>query len=152
MADWGELAAGAPKIASVGRELLYRTGHGAALLATVRGEGIPRIHPISVAIIRDRLVAFMIVGSPKTRDLETDGRYSLHAHMDLAKPNELEIRGHAHEVGDSALVDEAVKSWHFEVDDSYRLFEFDIETALLGERATDHDWPPSYTRWTSSGR
>jgi general stress protein 26 len=151
MASWGEMAQEAPKIASVGRDLLYRSGHGSGLLATVRDGGIPRIHPISVGIVGDHLVAFIIRSSPKTRDLELDGRYSLHAHMDLSRPNELEVRGHARAVTDQALIDQAAAGWNFEVDDDYRLFEFDIETALLGERATGHDWPPAYTRWSAAG-
>ncbi len=36
MASWAELEAAAPGIASAGRELLQRDGHGKAMLATVR--------------------------------------------------------------------------------------------------------------------
>jgi hypothetical protein len=35
------------------------------------------------------------------------------------------------------------------VDESYTLFEFSIETALLGARATADDWPPRYASWPS---
>ncbi len=41
------------------------------------------------------------------------------------------------------------EDWPFEADDTYRLFEFDIENALLGKRPTVNDWPPIYTRWSS---
>ena len=41
--------------------------------------------------------------------------------------------------------------WAFEVDDSYTLFEFSIEHALLGARPTADDWPPIYTSWRATG-
>ncbi len=43
----------------------------------------------------------------------------------------------------------AVASWSFDADDSYRLFEFSIEQAVLGERSGPDEWPPHYTSWRS---
>jgi hypothetical protein len=146
MATWADLTRGNPAITKLGRELLYRTGSGEALLATVRGDGLPRIHPIAVGIVSDRVVAF-INDSPKGRDLERDGRYALHSHLDLQVPHELELRGHARLVTGDTLRAEAAAGWSFEVDDSYRLFELDIEHALIGERASRNAWPPRYTTW-----
>lgn len=148
MATWGDLARGNPTLAARGRELLYRSGIGEGLIATVRGDGLPRVHPIAVGIVGERLVAF-INDSPKGRDLERDGRYALHSHLDLEVPHELELRGRARLVTDRALRDEAAAGWSFTVDDGYRLFELDIEHALLGERASRRAWPPRYTTWTS---
>ena len=65
------------------------------LLATVRGDDPPRIHPISVAIVDGRLLAFIILAGPKRRDLEEDGRYAMHSHVDLTAPDEVSIRGRA---------------------------------------------------------
>ncbi|MEO8510967.1 MAG: pyridoxamine 5'-phosphate oxidase family protein [Chloroflexota bacterium] len=146
MATWADLTRGNPAIAKLGRELLYRTGSGEALLATVRGDGLPRIHPIAVGIVSERVVAF-INDSAKRRDLERDGRYALHSHLDLQVPHELELRGRVHLVADGQLRAEAAAGWSFEVDDGYRLFELDIEHALIGERASRNAWPPSYTSW-----
>jgi hypothetical protein len=50
---------------------------------------------------------------------------------------------------DATLRAAAAAAWPFEADDTYRLFEFDIESALLGERPTANDWPPVYTRWSN---
>lgn len=146
MATWADLTRGNPAIAELGRALLYRTGSGEALLATIRGDGLPRIHPIAVGIVSERLVAF-INDSPKGRDLERDGRYALHAHLDLQVPHELELRGRARLVAGGQLRDEAAAGWSFEVDDGYKLFELDIEHALIGERARRNAWPPHYTSW-----
>ena len=94
MATWAEFATAAPELASQGRDLLYRGGHGQALLATVRGDELPRIHPISLGIVGDRLYAF-ILRSAKRLDLEQDGRFALHTLQDPAAPSEFAVRGRA---------------------------------------------------------
>ncbi len=151
MVTWAEFAAAAPEIASEGTRLIYAMGGGKALLATVRGDDPPRIHPITVAIVGERLYAFIIARSPKKLDLELDGRYALHTHMDQAAPNEFALRGRARLVDDPDERERVAAGWAFEVDDSYTLFEFSIENALLGARPTADDWPPIYTSWRATG-
>ena len=148
---WAEFAAAAPEIASEGTRLIYAMGGGKALLATVRGDDPPRIHPITVAIVGERLYAFIIARSPKKLDLELDGRYALHTHMDQAAPNEFALRGRARLVDAPDERERVGAGWAFEVDDSYALFEFSIENAVLGARATADDWPPIYTSWRATG-
>ncbi len=147
MVTWAEFAAAAPEIAAEGRRLIYARGDGEALLATVRGDEPPRIHPINVAIVGDGLYAFVITSSPKRRDLGSDGRYALHTHQDPAAPSEVMVRGRANEVVDPAERSRVAAGWAFDVDETYTLFEFSIETALLGARPTADDWPPRYTAW-----
>jgi hypothetical protein len=140
------MQAAAPDLAAEGRRLIHRTGTGEVLLATVRDDGPLRIHPVNVAILEDHLVAF-ILASPKCTDLERDGRYAMHAHQDQAAPSEFSVRGRARLVTDPALRSAIASSWSFEPDETYRLFEFDIDAAVLGTRATADDWPPVYTTW-----
>lgn len=147
MVAWNDFAAAAPEMAANGRRLFERRGDGEALLATVRGDLPPRIHPINVAIVNGRLLAFLIVGSAKVADLEGDGRYALHAHQDPAEPHEFQVRGRAAEVTDLATRAAAAAAWSFEINAGYRLFEFGIEHAVFGERASPDDWPPAYTSW-----
>ncbi len=147
MVTWDEFAAAAPEIAATGRRLIERTGIGEALLATVRADDPPRINPVYVAVVGGRLVSFLIVGSAKVGDLAADGRYALHAHQDPAEPSEFLVRGRAIEVVDPAFRAEAAGAWSFEVDDGYRLFEFSIDQAVLGERPDADAWPPRYTSW-----
>ena len=151
MASWAEFAEQASAIASAGHALIYRTDKGGGLLSTVRGDGLPRLHPISVAVTAGRLVAFIIVDSPKAKDLAEDGRYAFHAHHDPDIPNEFVVRGRARPIDDEARAGIAA-AWYFEVDDTYRLFEFDIEHAVLGERASPRAWPPRYTSWRDPNR
>jgi hypothetical protein len=152
MTSWGEFATAAPEIAAEARRLIYARGDGEALLATVRNDDLPRIHPVNVAIVEDRLYVFVIAASPKRIDLERDGRYALHTHQDPAAPSELMVNGRARLVDDPGERTRAATDWPFRIDDGYKLFELAIETAVLGVRATANDWPPVYSRWPSRPR
>jgi hypothetical protein len=149
MVTWAEFQAAAPDLAAQGRRLFYRGDHGEALLATVRADEPPRIYPISVGIVDDRLYAF-INRSPKRRDLATDGRYALHTHQDPAVPREFAVRGRANLVADSDVRSAVAAQWSFEADETYDLFEFSIESALLGLRDGPDEWPPRYTSWSAA--
>ena len=151
MVTWAEFAGAAPEIASEGRRLIHAAGGGKALLASVRGDDLPRVHPITVAIVDERLYAFIIARSPKKLDLELDGRYALHTHLDPTAPTEIALRGRARLVDEPDERARVAVGWAFEVDDSYTLFEFSIESALLGARPTADDWPPVYSSWRATG-
>ena len=144
---WDAFAASAPDLADAGLALLDRTGSGRGLLATVRVDTPPRINPVTLRIVDGRLLVFVIIGSAKDRDLLDDGRYALHAQWDPAVPHEFSVRGHVLEVDDHAVRDAAVAVWPFEADDSYRLYELLVDTALLGERPDADSWPPVYRSW-----
>jgi len=147
MPSWADLAAAAPAIAADGRALLERSGIGEGLLATVRGDGPPRIHPVHVRIVDGRLLTFVIAGSAKAGDLAADPRYALHAHQDPGVPHEFLVRGRAAEVTDPRARAVAAAEWSFEVDDGYTLYELAIDHAVFGRRPTADDWPPVYTAW-----
>jgi hypothetical protein len=149
VATWADLEAAALELAEVGRHLIYRSGEGAALLATVRGSDPPRLHPINVGIVGGRLYAFVIGRSPKRRDLEADGRFALHSHVDPAAPSEFSIRGRAVVVEAPTLRSAVAGDWFFGVDESYVLFELSIDSALVGIRPTPEVWPPRYSSWTA---
>ena len=144
---WAEFAEAAPEVAAEGRRLIYARGHGETLLATVRGDGLPRIHPITVAIVGERLYAFVIAASPKRLDLELDGRYAMHTHQDPDAPSEFALSGRARRVEDGDERASVALGWWFDVDDTYTLFEFSIESAVQGARATADEWPPRYSTW-----
>jgi hypothetical protein len=148
MLTWADFRAAAPRLAEEGERLLYRDGIGQALLATVRGDDPPRIHPIHLAIADDHLYAF-IRQSPKLQDLEQDGRFALHTHQDPAAPSEFSLRGRAQLLRDEAVRSAVAAGWSFEVDESYRLVEFMIESALLGSRNNADEWPPRYSSWAT---
>ncbi|HUQ44485.1 MAG TPA: pyridoxamine 5'-phosphate oxidase family protein [Candidatus Limnocylindria bacterium] len=148
-AGWAEFAAAAPEVADEGARHLDRA-QGAALLATVRGDAAPRLHPVTVGIVDDGLFVFLL-DSAKRRDLIEDGRYALHAHQDMTAPDEFSVRGQARLVPAGEIRDRVADGWFFEVDDTYWLFELRVQTAILGRRTAD-EWPPRYTRWSAADR
>ncbi len=150
MANWADLAAAAPKIAAMGRELLYRTGDGEGLLVTVSGDSPPRVHPVNVGIVDGHLYTFVQPRSGKAHDLQVDGRYAMHTHYDPQAPHEFQVRGRARLVADPAQRAAIAANWFFNARD-YPLYELLIEHALLGHRPTANDWPPAYSSWKASG-
>ena len=147
MARWSEFQAAAPEMAAAGEETLFRSGSGDGLLTTISGNAPPRTHPVNVGIVDGRLMTFVQGASAKARDLLTDGRYALHAHVDPSRPQEFLLRGRGTVVTDPATRERAVASWPFTPGDSYPLVELDIEHALFGDRADPDAWPPAYTSW-----
>jgi hypothetical protein len=145
---WAAFEAAAPHLAAEGRNLLRQGGGDSGLLATVRGDATPRIHPVSVGIVDGCLYVF-VLPSPKLTDLETDGRFALHAHQDPAAPGEFSIRGRAVRVDDIARRAAAIGAWPFEADETYILFELRLEAAVVGRRAAD-EWPPRYEAWSAA--
>jgi hypothetical protein len=148
MLTWADFAAAAPELAEKGRALLYRTGSGEALLATVRADEPPRVHPIAVEVMDGGLFAF-ILPSPKLTDLASDGRYALHAYPDAAQPHEFVVRGRVIAVEGERRASLAER-WSWTVGEA-KCFELMIEEAILGERETADDWPPRYTAWPQRG-
>lgn len=147
LASWADFAAAAPGLAAAGARHLDRS-EGAALLATVRGDAPPRIHPVTVGIVDGALYVFLL-DSAKRKDLVEDGRYALHSHQDMAAPDEFSIRGHARLIPEGEVRARVGSGWVFEVDETYWLFELTLRSAILGERGAE-EWPPRYTRWTAT--
>ncbi|MEW5992065.1 MAG: pyridoxamine 5'-phosphate oxidase family protein [Chloroflexota bacterium] len=145
--SWTAFEAAAPDLAAEARRLLRRGGEDAGLLATVRGDQPPRIHPVNVGVVDGRLYVF-VLPSAKGTDLESDGRFALHSHQDPDAPSELSIRGRATLVADSFVRAAVATSWPFEVDASYRLFELRLTGIVIGRRPTAADWPPRYSTWS----
>ncbi|TAK01261.1 MAG: pyridoxamine 5'-phosphate oxidase family protein [Chloroflexota bacterium] len=145
---WAAFAAAAPDLAADARLLLRRGGGDEGLLATVRGDGLPRVHPVSVGIVDGRLYVF-VLPSAKLTDLEEDGRFALHAHQDPEAPSELLFRGRAVLVEDGFIRAAVATTWPFEVDGTYRLFELRLGHVVIGRRPTADDWPPVHESWSA---
>ena len=85
MATWSDMAAARPELESRARELFLIEQPdapgpaGLGYLATVRADGGPRVHPVSPAVLEGRLYVYVLLSSPKLRDLQGDGRYALHS-------------------------------------------------------------------------
>ena len=97
---------------------------------------------MTVGLVDGGLYVFLL-DSAKRTDLVEDGRYALHAHQDQAAPDEFSVRGRARLIPQGELRNRVATGWFFEVDDTYWLFELQLQTAILGERRPD-EWPPPW--------
>ena len=74
--SWGEFATVRPGMAKFGEEKLRLN---VMYLATVKPDGYPRVHPFTPFIGSGHLFAFMEPTSPKGKDLQRNGMYSMHS-------------------------------------------------------------------------
>jgi hypothetical protein len=99
MVTWHAFEEEAPELASFGRERIDRR---VSFLATIRGEGGPRVHPVTPWIADDHLYVRMYPSSPKAADLQRDPRFALHSMMDNddGVGGEFALNGRANRVHD----------------------------------------------------
>src|SRR5205814_6524651 len=133
MASWPEFAAARPRLASAIRALVHQYGPGLGYLATVRGDGGPRVHPVSPVITEDGLFCF-VLDSPKRRDLERDGRYALHSYPPDDSDDEAYIAGRARQVTDHARLTRLAGTMRAEPELDWQLYEFTVDVAMLARR------------------
>lgn len=132
---WKDLSAAAPELAQVGGTLLNQFGVGLAFLATVRGDGAPRLHPVCPVISGEHLFVLITTTSPKHEDLVRDGRYALQT-FPQPKPgsDEFSLAGRARLLDDAATRAAVLRDARHRADESETLFELWIERVM-------------YTRW-----
>jgi hypothetical protein len=151
VATWADVAAAAPELAG-GGERLFRV-FTLAYLATVRRDGGPRVHPVTITVHDGRLYAFLVRGTPKRADLLRDPRYALHSFpsfpggtTDSYVDEEVVVFGTARPIEDAATR-EAVAAVHNDtVHDGDLLFELDVDRA---QHKTRRNGTAVYSRWPS---
>lgn len=149
MATWKQFEAAAPDLAAFGARRLARR---VSYLATIRNNGGPRVHPVTVHVGNGRLFVYMEPTSPKAGDLCRDNRYALHCQVadtngDLG---EFSISGRATVVEDSTsrtMLFEVARTEGFAPQDRYIVFELGVEKVL----STIYDGEqPKRERWNES--
>jgi hypothetical protein len=135
MTTWQEFANDAPELSSAVRARFEAAKHH--VLATLRRDGSPRVSGIGVGWHGADLVFGSMVGAVKARDLQRDGRFSLHAHPgdgSLAG-GDAKLSGRAVEVVDA----DELRAFYEKEDppgDSH-LFRIDLSEAVLTEIGED---------------
>jgi hypothetical protein len=132
MVTWEAFAAAAPDLARTGRALLFQFGGvGLAFLATVRGDGAPRVHPVCPVLSGDRLFVLITETSPKRRDLLRDGRYALQSFpQPRAGSDEFYVAGAAVLAEDPATRAAVLRDARHMADPSETAFELLIERVM----------------------
>jgi hypothetical protein len=135
MTSWKEFARQAPELAEFGKA---RLNGRVAYLGTIRSDGSPRVHPVT-PIVGDQLYLFMEPTSPKGKDLQRDGRYTLHCSVEDSSggSGEFYVRGRATFVDDPLIREQAVQAASYVPSDRYILFVFTIEFAFMNIYGTD---------------
>lgn len=72
MPTFADLSASAPTVAAFIGDRLTKTG--LCMLGTTRADGWPRVSPIEISLIDDRLYVGSMPNAVKARDLQRDGR------------------------------------------------------------------------------
>jgi hypothetical protein len=137
MITWGDLRRLRPEIADGGRALLYQHGLPLAYLATVRPDGLPRLHRRSPIIHQEGLYVF-IRPSPTQRDLLRDGRYAISTYPTPSNEDAFSVVGRAEAREDAALREAVERTFFSDRKLAYspwprdwRLFELFVDSALL---------------------
>jgi hypothetical protein len=152
--SWEAFKAEAPALAEAGQKLLFRLRPqvGWAFIATLRKDGAPRLHPISVIAAHDHLYVIIPNSSPKCADLLRDGRYALQAFPppDGEPGGELYLAGVAERIQDPALCQAIEAETGVRVEIGEELFELTLERVMLtrleaagtpAEHPVHHIWP-----------
>jgi hypothetical protein len=151
---WREFESEQPQLARQGADLLYHFGVGLAFLSTVRSDGGPRLHPICPVLTETGLYAF-IVPSPKRLDLQRDGRYALHSFPLEDNEDACYLTGTARHVLAPEIRHQVAHRFTHERSalgvpppgEDQRLFEFQVQVAMVTRTSGHGDPAPRHTIW-----
>lgn len=150
MVTWKQFAAAELKLADVGRALLFQFDVGLAFLATVRGDGAPRLHPVCPVLSNDRLFVLVTPASPKRRDLLRDGRFALQSFpQPKAGSDEFYISGRSDLVDDQAARADVLRDARHMADAAEIAFELWIDRVMhtRWEHVLTPQMRPVHTKW-----
>lgn len=153
MKTWYDFRKEAPALAETGKKLLFpsRSHVGYAFIATIRKDGAPRLHPISVVFSEDHLYVLIPTTSPKCSDLLRDGRYALQAFPPVPNDEneEFYISGLARPIRETEIRRALIDLTKIIVEDNEVLFELLLDRAMytkLVNRGTS-DEHPAHQMW-----
>ncbi len=135
MLSWSRFAALEPALAAYGEARFNRAR--VAFIATVAGDGSPRVNPVHPVVCEGRLLLFIEPGSPKLDDLVCNGLYALHSMVDnpTGVGGEFSVKGKATCIDDPAVRAPAIAAACHTPGDDCALFELFVDAAL----ARDYD-------------
>lgn len=118
---WGDFAASEPELANIGKQMLFQSRIGLAFLATLRKDGAPRLHPVSLVISNGHLYILIPTESPKCADLKRDGRYAMQAFpLPGGEGQEFYVAGRAEVIRDPAIRQAVIDDTQIRVQESLR--------------------------------
>jgi hypothetical protein len=149
---WGAFAEQAPEIARPAEELLR--AFTLAFVATLRPDGWPRVHPMTITLHEGGLYVFPVHSKPRSRDFEEDGRYSLHSFPRFREEtlatyvdDEFTCSGRAVAIDDGALRATVAEVHNDSVGERDRLMRLDLDRA---HHKTRLNGIAVYARWSEA--
>jgi hypothetical protein len=143
---WGDLEREDVALAAYGQE---RLDGKVAYLATIRGDGRPRAHPVTPVIGEGHMFIFLEPSSPRTRDLQENADFCLHCAMSdsSGSSGEFQATGVAVQVTDDNKRSLAESVSNFRPSVRSLLFELYISEALS---TAYHGGQPKRRKWQRS--
>ena len=145
---WYDFRNEEPELTKIGKKLLFssRPHVGYAFIATIRKDGAPRLHPISIVLSKDHLYVLIPTTSPKCSDLLTDGRYALQAFPPVPNDEneEFYISGLATQIREREIRQALIDNTKIIVEDNEVLFELFLDRVMytkLVDRGTPEEHP-----------
>ena len=145
-----------PELATIGKNLLFQSGPhvGLAFLATLRKDGTPRLHPISLVFSNGHLYVLIPPSSPKCSDLKRDCRYAMQA---FPPPNnddyeEFYLSGCAECIHDLVTRQALIAATKIHVEENEGPFELFLDRAMyskLENRGTPEEYP-LHRKWRAT--
>lgn len=145
--SWGEFAKEEPELAEFGAA---RLTEAPAYLATLRPNGAPRVHPVTPIISSLGLYLFMEPTSPKGKDLQGRGRFSLHNGVpdNAGSGGEFSVTGRGLFIDDPEIWSHVAAASSYTPLDRYVVFELQLSEARCHGYG---DVPlPSTAKWSAT--
>jgi hypothetical protein len=157
MKSWDVLKHENPELAMIGRRLLFQSQvHvGFAFLATLRKDGAPRLHPVSIILSKDHLYVIIPTTSPKCADLLRDGRFAMQAFPppDNESYEEFYLSGCAVAIEDISILQRLISDTQIKAGENEALFELLLDrvmyTRLINQGTKDEQ--PMHQKWIAKG-
>lgn len=156
MKSWIEFSLEDPELASLGKKLLFQSGShiGLAFLATLRKDGAPRLHPISLVFSNGHLYVLIPPTSPKCSDLIRDARYAMQA---FPSPNNIDneefyLAGRVERIHDLVMRQTLITDTKIHVEENEVLFELLHDRAMYSKlemRGTPEEHPV-HRKWRAT--
>jgi len=156
MKPWKEFNGEEPELAEQGKRMLFRNREhvGLAFIATIRKDGAPRVHPISLILSKGHLYVVIPRSSPKCTDLLRDGRYAAQAFpISPTEPgDEFYFAGHANRIHDSKISQGLTEDTRVAVEENEILFELFMDRVMYTELVNRDsiDEYPLHRKWSAA--
>jgi hypothetical protein len=118
-------------------------------LATLRPDGSPRVHPVTVTVADTGIYVYPVASTPKARDLRRDSRYAVHAFPTFVdgdfRDDEFTFGGRAVEITDRSLYERVAPMHNDTIHEGDPMFRLDLSWALHKRREPARG--AVYLRW-----